>query len=413
MAVESCFQRFGGISDRPFADCAIGWRQPISMSPGGFMADKDKTEAWYRNPLHWLALGLITPVIIWSVVQLIGVQTVREMKTSDWASWVQAIGSILAIIGAGAGVRWQIQTTANQQVEQQHRADLQAARRMVALMSFASISVLKYKQLWLDPVRDRQYAAFETIRTVTDRDRFPVPTIADSDFLLRHNAPSLFRYMTEYRAQMSQLIASIEKRERFLESRLDPKVEQLCRMWARLLKPEEVAAQVGPFLHHEAVDSHLSVDTLVREACDEYDATRSNILEELDRVFPGERIETSWPEHGQLVSQIRFQIPGNLIDGYNTSVRYNVTDLRVDCELVIARFRSSPYPQEPLVDRCTGLVLNGGFTGGREFAGVYANNMVKMLLAKRLIWDVPPYTSPFGPLPPARVTIPTPLRRRH
>lgn len=67
------------------------------------MAVGSKIAPWYRDPLSWLCLLLLGPVIAYSLLQLIGFDRLASMTKSDWASWVQAIGSIIAILVA-AGV---------------------------------------------------------------------------------------------------------------------------------------------------------------------------------------------------------------------------------------------------------------------------------------------------------------------
>ena len=63
-----------------------------------------KATNWYRGRRMWLALGTVLALLlVWMCVRLIGTQTLRDLKAQDWAAWVQAIGSIGAILAA-AGV---------------------------------------------------------------------------------------------------------------------------------------------------------------------------------------------------------------------------------------------------------------------------------------------------------------------
>lgn len=68
------------------------------------MAPVNSSKPWFRDPWTWLAMLIISPVFVWMTAKLIGV---IELKASDWAAWVQAVGSITAIVAAAVFVNWQ------------------------------------------------------------------------------------------------------------------------------------------------------------------------------------------------------------------------------------------------------------------------------------------------------------------
>jgi len=99
----------------------------------------------HRDPMTWLALALIAPVLIWVLISLIGPQTLQGMNKQDWAAWVQALGSIAAILVSACVVVWQ--------VGKQHRLEVEHVRRTATveelrrLEGYRDVAHLGYAQL--------------------------------------------------------------------------------------------------------------------------------------------------------------------------------------------------------------------------------------------------------------------------
>lgn len=100
-----------------------------------------------RDPMTYLALALIAPVFAWSLLGLVGVETLRSMSRSDWASWVQAVGSIVAILASAFLVRWQ--------VGKQHRLQLLQAEHAGLRSEFAFlVRVVKITEFAIGRLRN-------------------------------------------------------------------------------------------------------------------------------------------------------------------------------------------------------------------------------------------------------------------
>ena len=60
---------------------------------------------WYRDPPQLFGVVPLTIIVCVLLAWMIGFDRLARMTSSDWAAWVQAVGSI----GAIAGVEWTIQ----------------------------------------------------------------------------------------------------------------------------------------------------------------------------------------------------------------------------------------------------------------------------------------------------------------
>jgi len=109
--------------------------------------------AWYLDPLNWLLLALLAPLVSFALVQLIGVERLASLSATEWASWVQAVGSILAIIASiyvvNRGHRLELQAEA---LKASADVDLRLARLDVLVSHAAS----DFRALRDDP--DRPHA---------------------------------------------------------------------------------------------------------------------------------------------------------------------------------------------------------------------------------------------------------------
>lgn len=77
-----------------------------------------------------------------------------NLSSSDWASWVQAIGSILAIFGAGAVAVWQSRAQHTSalaiQKEQQKQASLELGKTLLILCQNCSKAAAHFRSLMKD-----------------------------------------------------------------------------------------------------------------------------------------------------------------------------------------------------------------------------------------------------------------------
>lgn len=70
------------------------------------MEKYNKRNSWFRHPMLWSAIAL-SGVVVYAGVAAMGWPD--WMYSEGAPSWVQAVGSILAIIATGVGVEWQHQ----------------------------------------------------------------------------------------------------------------------------------------------------------------------------------------------------------------------------------------------------------------------------------------------------------------
>jgi len=82
--------------------------------------------AWYRDPLTWLALALVSPAFIWAVGSVFGWKRLLEVEGTTWAAWVQALGSVLAIVVSTAIINWQVRRQYSLQMQTERRHELRA-----------------------------------------------------------------------------------------------------------------------------------------------------------------------------------------------------------------------------------------------------------------------------------------------
>ncbi|MET3371377.1 hypothetical protein ABIC89_000410 [Variovorax boronicumulans] len=80
----------------------------------------------------WAALGLVL---------FIGLGVAFDWGKSDWAAWVQAVGSVVAIVATGRFVRWQHELESERQEREHRRASLQKLRVIKELVYANSLFV--------------------------------------------------------------------------------------------------------------------------------------------------------------------------------------------------------------------------------------------------------------------------------
>lgn len=72
-------------------------------------------------------------LLISTAFALVVIGVLSELKASDWASWVQAVGSVGAIVGAWLGIQWQLRVNAEEKVAALRATEFsraQAVRRL-------------------------------------------------------------------------------------------------------------------------------------------------------------------------------------------------------------------------------------------------------------------------------------------
>jgi len=94
---------------------------------------------WHQDPLSWILLALLSFVFCTLIVLLIGTERLGKLSPSDWASWVQAIGSIAAIVAAA----WIASSQHRRDVERQRQAVFEYSIRSYTLCSAAVIDAWK------------------------------------------------------------------------------------------------------------------------------------------------------------------------------------------------------------------------------------------------------------------------------
>lgn len=85
--------------------------------------------------LLFAVASIVIPALPWP-------QAVKDMSGSEWASWVQAFGSIFAIIGTGWGVLYQQRTQREHSLAMAERQELEAAARACMRLEMLAQSLL-------------------------------------------------------------------------------------------------------------------------------------------------------------------------------------------------------------------------------------------------------------------------------
>jgi hypothetical protein len=223
-----------------------------------------------------------------------------ELNKSELAAWVQAIGSIGAIIGAAWVATWQFKKHLDAQERAGRLADLQAARRLVALLCSSRDAVMRHRSNFLDSVRYKPHAEFNTYRTVAERERILVPARSELEFLLRIDSADLFDSLGRFCANIEEAISFLERRQLFFSNQLDPRVQELSEVRGRPLSYQEIALGVGPYLAAFAKANHACELKAIDQLCYQFIDVRPKILSELKKAFPDSKIESGWPESGEL-----------------------------------------------------------------------------------------------------------------
>lgn len=85
--------------------------EKVDMGNAPLLREK-AAKAWYQDPLTWVCvaslMGLTIYALVSLLVSLIGVDALRLAKGEVWAAWVQAIGTIIALLVAVGLPLWQL-----------------------------------------------------------------------------------------------------------------------------------------------------------------------------------------------------------------------------------------------------------------------------------------------------------------
>jgi hypothetical protein len=286
------------------------------------------------------------------------------LNKSEWASWAQAVVTGVAIFGSAWIARWQFQQHVKHQEDLAKLSDLNAARRLVAMLGRAHANIEDHWDHFVKPYEGSPYTHLEIARTVTDRERVPTPGSAELEFLLRvQNGANLYGDVGELGAHIGQWIEFTARRAAFFETQLDPRVRAEYEKAGRKLNVLELVDKIGPFLDEAARAQHANAITAINIAREQLMSLRPRILSELDAAFPGQNIGAAWPERGELM--MLWKDPGIRI-GFKLVMAYRVKAAAVFWRLQVFEADgggswSEEAGEEPLAQ-------DAGHTAGRAVA---------------------------------------------
>jgi len=123
------------------------------------MGSTPSSRSVWRDPLVWLCTAPLTFIAGWAVVGIVGWENIRKVDGPTWAAWVQAFGSIAAIVGAFAVATYQGRQQRRSAEIQRAMAQLDMAERVGALADGA-INGIEFVAALLDQ-REKIHAAAE------------------------------------------------------------------------------------------------------------------------------------------------------------------------------------------------------------------------------------------------------------
>lgn len=157
---------------------------------------------WTRANRTALAISLL--------LALITIGTLADLKASDWAAWVQAVGSIGAIVGAAAGLAWQMDRQHTMVLEHEARAEERTLKEHLAFFNFVLGQMSSLRSA------AAQKGSFEDLRWELDvhrEKRFLEPSLQVLAAQELHKVPGILtRYdLTQARMQLQEFYAAIQQ----------------------------------------------------------------------------------------------------------------------------------------------------------------------------------------------------------
>jgi len=216
------------------------------------------------------------------------------MTSSDWAAWVQAIGTILAVVAAIWISRHQAKVTRRRDEEkvtkEKRRRDLAAGNRAIFTMIRQINKLLNIQRQVIDPFRGNPAALVE-MPPMEGLDAEQIEVDIDSlDFLLEGAHGDLLGEIAVAQSKYDGAISALKQRARVHMYEAQPRFERAPIAAEGHTESSMRDVVLGPRVFETLKQSTEQAVSLVDSSLVHLKATANQLTANLKETFPGDKI---------------------------------------------------------------------------------------------------------------------------